>query len=83
MTKLTEAQRRVLKRIATGEDFGSRLNYMFCSPSQRYVKIFRSDGEVIPQRTLFALIDKGFIYPGTNYRTLTPAGRAALQESER
>lgn len=75
---LTEPQRRVLMRISTGEEFGYRLHYMFCAPAQRYVMIFRSDGAVIPERTLSALIDKGFFYPGTNYRSLTPAGRAAL-----
>lgn len=78
MPKLTKAQRRVLERIASGEEFGQRLNYMFCPPAQRYVYIFRSDGSVIPQRTLDALLDKGFIAPGTSYREITPAGRASL-----
>lgn len=79
--KLTPFQRKVLARIAAGEEFGYRLNYMFCTPAQRYVNIFRSDGTVIPQSTLFALVDHGFIHAASSYRELTDAGHAALKDS--
>jgi hypothetical protein len=74
--RLTEAQARVLRRIADGEKPVYRGNIMFCSPEARYVLIFRSDHTVVQQRTLSALHEKGYFSPGY---VITDEGRAALK----
>lgn len=73
--RLTEAGKRVLERLAAGDRFRYRLNFMFC-PDERskYVNVWESDKSTVSEATINALVRKGFFRAGG----ITEAGRAAL-----
>lgn len=79
-TKLSAAQRRILSRLADGDKISSRLNFMFCEPSSRYVKVFHSDLSVAPANTINALFKAGYLGPGYY---VTDLGHAALSTLRR